>query len=383
MTEKRFDLVLYGATGFVGRQAVAYFREHAPRDLRWAIAGRDPAKLQALGAGVPILIADAGDGDQLDDLVGSTRVLASTAGPFRLHSDPLVEACVRLGAHYVDISGETARIRDLIDRHHEKAKAARVRIVNFCAASSIPADLGVWLLDQELEGRLKEAKGYYEIGGGSFNGGTIASIGLALESGDARRESDPFLLGPLSGRKPTPLEKDPKGVRYDRDIGAWTTLSPMGTSDTRAVRRSSLLKGRDVLYQEYSVFPGGFGSALGFDTIFGLFNTAMRLGFVRRMLARKTPPGTGPSEAEMDAGWFKLRLFGRAGANKAVVTVSGRGDVGNRITTKCFCQSALALSLDEDRLPRVYGVLTPSVAFGDILLERLKSAGLEFSVGPT
>lgn len=379
MTEKRFDLVLYGATGFVGRQAVAYLRKHAPEGLRWAIAGRDATKLQALGAGVPILIANTGDRTGLEELVGSTRVLASTAGPFRLHSDPLVEACVRIGTHYLDISGETARIRDLIDRHHEKAKAARVRIVNFCAASSAPADLGVWLLDAALGGRLIEAKGYYEIGGGSFNGGTIASIGLALESGDARREADPFLLGPVSARKPTPLEKDPKGVRFDRDIQAWTTLSPMGTSDTRAVRRSSALKGRDIVYQEYSAFPSGWGAAAGFSTIYGLFSLAMRIGFVRRALARKMPPGTGPSEAEMDAGWFKLRLLGTSGQQRAEVTVRGQGDVGNRVTTMCLCQSALALSVDEDKLPQVYGVLTPSIAFGQVLVDRLTAAKMEFS----
>jgi short subunit dehydrogenase-like uncharacterized protein len=377
MPAKDFDVVLYGATGFVGRQAAAYLAQKAPKDLRWAIAGRDRAALASLGVDAPILIADARDQTAVDAIVARTRVLATTAGPFRLYGDPFVDACVRLGAHYVDISGETARIRDLIDRHDPAARAAAVRIVNFCAVSSTPADLGVFLLDKQLGGRLAKATGFYRLGGGSFNGGTIASISLSHDSGDAVREKNPFLLNPDSKRATGSIERDPRGVRYNHEIKAWTTPAPMGISDTRAVRRTGVLAGRDVFYQEYAVYPTYLG-ALGFNTILNLFDAAMGLRPVRNFLKTRMPPGSGPSEAEMDAGWFELQILGVSDAGrKAKVTLKGRGDVGNRITTLCLCESALAIALDEARLPHAFGVLTPSVAFGDVLAKRLRSAGIE------
>lgn len=378
MSAKEFDVVLYGATGFTGRQAVAYFTQRAPKGLRWAIAGRDQAKLMALGANAPILVAEATNQAEVDSIVTKTRVLVTTAGPFKLYGDPFVDACVRLGAHYVDISGETARIRSLIDRYHQTAKTTGVRIVNFCAISSAPADLGVFLLNRQLGGRLREAKGYFQLGGGSFSGGTIASMSHSHDIGDAAREKDIFLLNPHHQREATPIERDPRGVHYDRDIKAWTTPSPMGLSDTRAVRRSGVLTGRDVIYQEYAAFPGGYFSAFGFNTIIGLFGTAMSIRPMRNFLQRKMPPGTGPSEAAMDAGWFELQVLGTSDAGKkAMVMLKGKGDAGNRITVKCLCESALALAMDEARLPRAFGILTPSVAFGDVLVERLRGAGID------
>jgi short subunit dehydrogenase-like uncharacterized protein len=385
MSARDFDVVLYGATGFAGRQTVAYFRRHAPEGLRWAIAGRDRVRLEALGAPVPILVAEAGDQSQVDAIVARTRVLATTAGPFKLFGDPFVDACVRLRAHYVDMSGETARIRGLIDRYHSAAMAAGVRIVNFCAISSTPADLGVFLLDKQLGGRLREAKGFFRLGGGSFSGGTIASISHAHDSGDAAREKDIFLLNPDIGRPALPLEHDPRHVRYDRDVKAWTAPSPMGLSDTRAVRRSAALTGHDIVYQKYVAFPGprGFFEALGFRTLLGLFGALMRIRPIRALLQKLMPPGTGPSDAEMHAGWFELRLLGTSESGQpAMVTMKGKGEAGTRITVKCLCESALALAVVEPELPRTFGVLTPSVAFGDVLTTRLQAAGIEIGLHP-
>jgi short subunit dehydrogenase-like uncharacterized protein len=379
MSTREFDVVLYGATGFVGRQTVAYFAHNAPKGLRWAIAGRDHAKLAALGAEVPILTADARSQPDVDAIVAKTRVVLTTAGPFELYGDPLVDACVRLGTHYVDISGEPARIRALIDHYHQSAKVAGVRIVNFCAISSAPSDLGVYLLDKALGGRLREAKGYFRLGGASFNGGTIASISHAHETGVSAREKDVFLLNPDLGRPAKPLEFDPKGVHYDREVKAWTTASPMGVSNTRAVRRSAALTGHDIVYQEYATYPG-YLDALGFDTMIGLFNAAMSVRPVRQFLQRKLPPGSGPSDADMDAGWFELKMLGKSDRGQsAMVTMKGQGDVGNRITVRCVCESALAIALNEAELPAAFGVLTPSVAFGDVLVQRLENAGIGIS----
>ena len=175
------------------------------------------------------------------------------------------------------------------------------------------------------------------------------------------------------------MERDPKGVRYDRDVKAWITASPAGMSNTRAVRRSGVLTGHDIVYQEYATYPG-YLEALGFNTMIGLFNAAMGLRPVRQFIQRKMPPGSGPSEADMDAGWFELKMLGKSKLGQsAVVTMSGKGDIGNRITVKCACECALAIALEESALPATAGVLTPSVAFGDVLVRRLQNAGIEIS----
>jgi len=383
MSDREFDVVLHGASGFTGRLAVAYFARHAPAGFRWAIAGRDLARLKSIEANVPILVFDSSSQAGVDAAVARTRVLLSTAGPFREYSDALVDACVRLRTHYIDISGESVRIRDLIDRYHQRAVEARVRIVTLCGFSSVPADLAVYLLNKSLAGRLAEAKGFFQMGGGSFNGGTISSMANAHVSGDVERERDPFLLVPGHRGAAERIEDDAKGVRYDRTIGAWTAPSPMATSDTRAILRSAALGGNRVIYQESMVFPGlgGMVRAIGFAAVIGALDAMMRNGVTRNLLQKLIPPGSGPSEKAMDAAWFELRVYGstKEGA-KAEAVIRGNGDASNRITVKCVCEGALAMVLDEAALPTAYGILTPSAAFGDVLVQRLVVAGLEIRV---
>ncbi len=382
MADRRFDLVIHGASGFTGQQAAAYLARHAPTNLRWAIAGRSRDKLAALGLGVPVLVADSARADQLDALALSTRVVLNMAGPFKHHGDALVAACVRHRTDYADISGETARIRALIDRHHAEATAKRVRVVNFCGVSSLPADLAVYLLDEALEGKLVRAKAAVRITGGSFTGGTVASIIDAIESGDAAIERDPFLLGPVDGSVPTAVERDPSGLRRDRDFGAWVVSSPMGLSDTRAVRRSAALRGRYVAFQEYLAFDGAAAPlrAMAMLGVLSALNAGFRWRLTRRLLAARIKPGQGPSEARMDAGSFALDLWGRdSDGRTGGVRIKGQGDPGNRVTVLCACESALALA-NSPGLPERFGVLTPSVAIGTVLVDRLRATGLEIKV---
>ena len=380
--DREFDLILYGATGFTGRQAAAYLASRAEPGVRWAIAGRNREKLQALGIAAPFLVAATDRPAELDALAARARVVLNMAGPFKRYGDPIVAACLRAGTHYCDISGETARIRGLIDRHHADAAFKRLRIVNFCGASSVPADLAVHLLDQRLEDRLVEAKAAVSIKGGSFNGGTIASIADAIESGDATVEADPFLLGP-SDRKPNLIEKDPTGLRYDRDLAAWVTPSPMGTSDTRAVRRTAALRDRDIVFQEYLGFrgDGACRRAVATLALVGGVGVAFAWGPTRRLLQRMTAPGHGPSEKQMDAASYALRAWGAdAHGSTAQVLIADKGDPGNRVTVKCACESALALIVEPQALPSRFGVLTPAAAMGDVLVRRLVSAGMTVEV---
>jgi short subunit dehydrogenase-like uncharacterized protein len=376
--QREFDLVVYGASGFTGRQAADYLVRHAPDGVRWAIAGRDAKKLEKLGIPRPVIVADGKDDERLGALAARACVVLNMAGPFSVHGDGLVDACIAQGTDYIDISGDVARIQRLIESRHPRARDADVRVVNFCGVSSLPVDVGAWLLNERLGGRLVAAKAAVEIAGGALNGGTVASIIEAHESGDAAAERDPLLLGPV-GRLAWPLERDPSSIGYDVDFAAWMTQSPMGIPDTRAVRRSASLSGRDVVFQEYLAFGGRFGllRALGMRVLLGALNLAFRFPLTRGLLGRLATPGSGPSEQQMNGGSLTVTLQGRdADGSTARVRIRADGDPGNRVTVICACESALALVLDRDALPPSRGVLTPSVAFGARIVERLRGAGV-------
>lgn len=394
-----YDVILYGATGFVGRQTVAYFAEHA-KDLRWALAGRNAQKLEAirreagsaaLSAG--IVVADSGDADALNALAASARVVLSTAGPFAVFGSALVAACVANGTHYVDITGETAWVRDMIDQHHDAAARSGTRIVPCCGFDSVPSDIGAWLVVQAMQAQHGETcatvKASFSMRGG-VNGGTLASALNMIDTGQSKAMEKPFLLNP-EGSVPTPhaIDADPFAPSRDKDFKAWLGPFVMGTINTRVVRRSAALlgyggKANSFHYQEYMRFGAGplaAVAAAGFCAGMIQGNVAMRSSAVRALAKKFVPaPGSGPSESAMDNGSFRCELVGTsASGNQVRVKVAGQGDPGNRATTIMVCEAAMALVRDAKRLPRGAkggGVLTPASAFGEVLVERLQDAGL-------
>ena len=401
-----FDVVLYGATGFVGRQTVAWFAEHGS-GLRWALAGRDAARLEAVRTAsgatqAGLILADAGDEAALAAQAGQTRVVLSTAGPFALYGSKLVAACVAQRTHYVDITGETPWVRTLIDRHHEQAAAEGTRIVPGCGFDSVPSDLGAFLVASALRERHGQAcasvKACFSIRGG-LNGGTLASLLNILESGQASQVADPFLLNP-AGTAPADVRRhaDPVAPHRDADFDAWVGPFFMGPINTRVVRRSAALAkgtrqpiyGADFAYREYLRFGRGPVAALaaaGMSIGGAAGQSALRLDAVRRMARALAPaPGQGPSQRSMDGGSFRCELVGR-GVGGAIVRglIADRGDPGNRATTKFVCESALALACDGDSLPGgagFGGVLTPASAFGRVLARRLAAAGMKIDPLP-
>jgi short subunit dehydrogenase-like uncharacterized protein len=220
--KKTFDLILYGATGFVGQQAIAYLAQRAQPSTRWAIAGRSQAKLEAARAAVakrfasvediPIVVADAQDDMALGQLAASTRVVLSCAGPYALYGSKLVAACVSQQTHYADITGETPWVRQMIDLHHEQARARGTRIVPGCGFDSVPSDLGAYLLLREMKKRHKQdcvrIKAAFSLGGGGLNGGTLASVMNMIESGQSKALQEPFLLNP-AGTAPQDTKPPP------------------------------------------------------------------------------------------------------------------------------------------------------------------------------
>ena len=400
-TRRTYDVVLYGATGFVGRQTVAYFAEHAGT-LRWALGGRSAPKLervrQACGPGAAqagIVVAASDDAPALEALAAGTAVVLSTAGPFALHGSALVAACVKHGTHYVDITGETPWVRDLIDRHHREAAAKGTRIVPCCGFDSVPSDLGAWLVARAVHERHGErcasVKACHSMSGG-LNGGTLASALNMLESGQAKRIDDPFLLNP-PGSVPARAgdHADPVAPSLDADFGAWVGPFVMGAINTRVVRRSAALLaasgdpayGADFGYQEYQLFGAGplaAAAAGGVSLGMGVGRAAMQLDLVRTLLKSVAPPpGSGPSQLTMDRGSFRCELVGRSESGRLVRgRIAGQGDPGNRATTRFVCEAALALATEANALPggtRGGGVLTPATAFGAVLARRLAATG--------
>jgi len=407
MTDRSYDVVLYGATGFVGSRAAAYLFNHPQqREFRFALAGRDRSKLEAVrrqlgekAAAIDVLVADSSDRKAIDAMVKKATAVINTAGPFALYGDEIVAACVRQKTHYVDITGETVWVRALIDRHHERAAADGTRIIPCCGFDSVPSDIGSFLVARYMQQTLKapcaEVKAYFQMYGG-FNGGTIASNIHRHESGDLERGRDPFLLNPQGSHTPQEVEqaRDPRGVTFDRDIGTWIGPFIMGPINTRVVRRSAALfeqwgapYGPGFRYQEYTKFdpPAAHLKASIVHGLMAGFDGAMTLDATRGLLKKVLPkPGAGPSEKTMTTGWFRTELIGSvADGTRARVLLRHQGDPGNRATLKFVCEAALCLALDADALPggKRGGVLTPATGLGDVLVERLRAAETTIEVG--
>jgi short subunit dehydrogenase-like uncharacterized protein len=405
MATRNYDVVLYGASGFTGKQTVEYFAQHAGK-IRWAIAGRNQPKLEAVKKqigdavkAIDVLVADSQDQAAIDAIVSRTRVLLTTAGPFALYGTKIVDACVRFQTHYVDITGETVWARELIDRYHAQAAADGTRIIPFCGFDSIPSDLGAYLMARHIQTNLgvgcKQVKAFFQMAGG-VNGGTLATAFNLYESGQAKQARDPFLLNPSGDHSSQERQRnqDPTTAQYDQDLGAWVAPFVMGPINTRVVRRSNALfaqwdeaYGAHFAYQEYMKFDGALGwmPATGLSTGASLFQVALASP-LRPLLKSMLPaPGDGPSEKTMNEGWFRCELLGFAENGQTVRgVIKDKGDPGNRATVKFLCEAALCLAVNTNELPGGTtrgGILTPATALGDVLAKRLRDAGMTIDIG--
>ncbi len=415
---RRFDLVVWGATGFTGRLVAEYLakideaRPASQPPLAWALAGRSREKLEATraalasdsprAANVPLLVGDGRDRASLDPIARDARAIITTVGPYSLHGRALVGACVDAGTDYVDLAGESPFIRDMIDEHHVRAQSTGARIVHACGYDSIPSDLGVLALQDYAKMKFGAPCGdvrYFagETKGG-MSGGTVASmihlIDQATRDPRVRRiAGDPYALDPGRDTK-GPDGSDQHGVRFDEESQRWTGPFLMAAINTRVVRRSNALLGysygKDFRYSEAMSFsPGvkGLAQASAVTAALAGFTLAIALRPVRAVLARSIlpSPGEGPSRQARERGYFTSRLYGTARpANsppvKLLCTVRGKGDPGYGATARMISESALSLLLDGPAIRQEGGVLTPASCMGMALVERLRKADITFDV---
>ena len=399
--DREFDLIVFGATSFVGQIMTRWLTERAGPDIRWAVAGRNADKLARVAAEVGTdaeqIVADAADTDAMAALAARTGAVASTVGPYALYGSPLVEAVAAAGTDYCDLTGEPQWMRAMIDAHHDAAVASGARIVHACGFDSIPSDLGVWFTQQQaierfgapctsIALRVKGAKG-------GASGGTIAS-GLNLME-EARSDlelrkmlANPYALAP-EGMREGPRQPNVTVPRRDEASGEWVGPFIMAATNTRVVQRSHALLGRpwgdDFTYDEAMLMGGGPLGAMKAATIAGgtgMFAGLGAFGPTRKLLGKVLPdPGEGPSPEAQEAGFFDLRLYGRTADGDEIVTkVTGDRDPGYGSTAKMLAEAALAFG-DVSRDDVGGGFWTPATAFGDLLVERLVAhAGLTFDV---
>ena len=384
MAEREHDIVLFGATGFTGGLTAEYLAQHADPGTRWALAGRDQHRLEAvrarLGAQHPepeLLRADVEDAASIRRLAESARVVITTVGPYIRYGEPLVAACAAAGTDYVDLTGEPEFVDLMWLRYHDQACRSGARIVHSCGFDSIPYDLGALFTVQQLpEGVPISLEGFVRAGG-RFSGGTlhsaVAIMGRLRQGARVARER--------RRREPRPSDRRVRGVvgrpHDEPAAGGWVV--PFPTIDPQTVLRSARALDRygpDFTYSHYLVV-GNLPTAVGLAAGAGALIALAQLPPTRRALLRLKAPGEGPSPERRARSWFRVLFRARSGERQLSTEVSG-GDPGYGETSKMLAQAALCLAHDE--LPPHAGQLTPAVAMGQRLIERLTDAGIRFEV---
>ena len=387
--QKEFDIVVHGATGFTGRLVIEYLLSRGDTGLRWAMGGRSLDKLAAVRdevgapASTPLVVTDSADPASLAALMARTRLVLTTVGPYQLYGSALVQACAEHGVDYVDLCGEPAWMRQMIDAHHATAQASGARIVFSCGFDSIPFDLGVWMLQDQMiqrfgapaprvRGRVRKMKG-------TFSGGTAASLkatmaAAATQPGVLDLLRNPFALTPGFEGPRQPSGNKPM---VDEALGAdvWVAPFVMAAINTRNVHRSNFLLqqawGADFVYDEMLVTGKGEKGKAMADAVAADKSLASDDG---------PKPGEGPSRAEREAGFYDVLFLGTGRNGETLrVGVQGDRDPGYGSTSKMIAESAMCLLQDASATPG--GIWTPASAMGQRLIDRLQAhAGLTFAV---
>jgi short subunit dehydrogenase-like uncharacterized protein len=382
MADRQYDVVVFGATGFTGALTAEYLAGNGPEGLRWALAGRNRQKLEDCRSRIgqselPLLTADVNDPASIRAVAEQTRVVITTVGPYILYGEPLVAACAAAGTDYVDLTGEPEFVDSMWLKYHEQAEQSGARIVHSCGFDSIPYDLGVLFTVNELpEGVPIHVDGFMRVGG-TFSGGTYHSTIHAM----SRLRHGVQVARERRRLETRPAGRSVKGIpgkpHRDEAAGGWAV--PLPTIDPQTVVRSARALDRygpDFSYSHYGVvkrLPVVAGMAAG---AVGLAALA-QIPPTRRALLKLKDPGEGPSPEQRERSWFRVRCAGTGGGRSVVTEVSG-GDPGYSETSKMLAESALCLA--NDQLPQRSGQLTPAVAMGQPLIDRLTRAGIKFQV---
>jgi short subunit dehydrogenase-like uncharacterized protein len=385
MADRRYDIIVFGATGFTGALTAEYLARHAPPGMSWALAGRNMGKLEdvrrRLGdawAELPLLRADSDDPVSMRVVAEATKVVITTVGPYIRYGEPLVAACAATGTDYVDLTGEPEFVDRMWLSYHEQAERSGARLVHSCGFDSIPYDLGVQFTVEQLPEDLAISIDGFMRTKASISGGTYQST---IEILSRLRSSSKV------ARERRRLEGDPVGRRVrgisgrphpDQFAGGWVV--PFPTLDPATVLRSARALDRygpDFSYSHYAVV-GPLPMLVGLGAAAGVAVALVQIPPARDLLLKLKGPGEGPSEERRAKSWFSIRFAAHTGDGAELRTEVRGGDPGYTETSKMLAESALCLAHDD--LPDHAGQLTPAVAMGPALRRRLEAAGIEFKV---
>ncbi|MFD3703586.1 saccharopine dehydrogenase family protein [Nocardia sp. NPDC058658] len=407
---REFDLILFGATGFVGKLTAEYLLTAAPADARIALAGRSAGKLAAtrddLGPAAAkweLVVADCSDPASLAAMAERTKVVVTTVGPYLRYGMPLLGACATAGTHYADLTGEPLFIHDAIEKYEQTAIDSGAKIVNSCGYDSIPSDLSVYEIYRatlaDNTGELEDTTLIAYLKGGA-SGGTIDSgrammEDVAADSSRGKILAHPYSLSPDRSMDPEVGRQSDQALAradsIDPSLSGWVTTFVMGSHNTKIVRRTNGLLGwvygkqfryREVMNAGNSAAAPLVAAGIAGGIVAGMASGAVlsRVSLGRKLLDRILPkPGTGPDEKARRSGWFTMKTFARTSSGaKYQATFSSTGDPGYQATAVLLGQAGLSLAFDT--LPDRAGVLTPASAMGEALTERLRAAGMTIEV---
>ncbi len=374
---KKYDLVLFGATGFTGKLIAQYLSANAPENLRWAVAGRNVEKLQEVvglcKASLPaVVVADLKDQKSLDQMASDTTLLMNTVGPFNWYGYDVVKACVAHHTHYLDITGEPLFVNNIFDQYHDLALEKECTIVNCCGFDSIPAEFATWLTVQKMNPDEPKVVKTFIRTNATFSGGTLTTAINALHEQSQ---------GNTSGSRYKKHPNAPKlklKLHFANEIGAWAI--PMPVVDPHIVKRTAA-----NLVEQYGPFAYGqyfvrssFWKVV--QTIFPIAIAALlvRFEWFRNWMFQKYHSGTGPSQTKRDQSKFEVISIGTS-KSQVVKTYFSGGDPGYTETSKMFSEAAFCILEKVKQNSLQYGVLTPVEAFGMPLVEKLKEKGIHIA----
>lgn len=387
LSDKPFDIVVFGASGYTGRLVAEYLAaEYAGSDLKWAMAGRSLDKLAAVRAemgisdAVELLAVDVDNPDSVTQMVEACRVVITTVGPYQLYGDELVKQCAERGTDYVDLTGEPSWMHETIAQYSSAAKASGARIVHSCGFDSIPFDLGVYRLQQHAIAKtgqpIATVKGRVRAMNGTFSGGTIASMRATMASAKANPAIIQVLTNPFALTEGFTGPEQPAGMapQYDDELQSWSAPFIMAPINTKNIHRSNFLLGHqygeDFRYDEMLLTGDGDQGKAAADYVAKDDSVAKS----------DLQPGEGPTKEERENGNYDAIFAGESSEGELMISsVQGDRDPGYGSTSKMLAEAAMCLLVNPDLASG--GLWTPAAAMGDALMARLQDhAGLTFQI---
>jgi len=366
LVNKKYDIIVYGATGFTGQLICEYLDKHKDIDkINWAASGRDIDKLNALSKkySIDTIKANSFDLDSLNNLTSKTKLIISVVGPYSVYGKKLIDSCVKNSCHYLDLTGEPDFVHFVENNFSEEAKEKGVILMNCCGFESIPPDLGVYYTIKQLNESNAKIKTFLKTKG-KISGGTWASF---LNSFGTKKSII---------KKGLNKSKKAKKIFYVKQFKKWALIFPV--IDKHIVKKSAkyINYGEHFSFNQYILF-NSLIQILFLVISITVIGLLAKFKFFRNCLKSFIPSGSGPSLSEQSKHWFELRIIARTNSQVATTTVSG-GDPGYGETSKFISEMALCIILNYDSLDTNKGVITPAQCAGDLMVQRLIDAQIKF-----